>query len=123
MGELGLKRKLLADEGPLKINSRHVRDLESHLEDHHYTYLLLELVTSDNKSPINKKRFIVKSGSHPDAFGLEYDNRNNDGQFPKNHHVINEVLINDKSNNLSQEQIDALYEIDSWLKMIIQLQF
>ena len=31
MGELGLKRKLLADEGPLKINSRHVRDLESHL--------------------------------------------------------------------------------------------
>ena len=67
-------------------------------------------------SPVNKKKYIVERATNSDAIGLEYDNRNNDGQYPKSHHIVHEVLTKNNSLELCQEQIDTLFEIDSWLK-------
>ena len=114
--ELKLPQKVKNDEGPININLRSIDDIESHLIWNNHTYLLLKLYISDDKSPVNKKKYIVERATNSDAIGLEYDNRNNDGQYPKSHHIVHEVLTKNNSLELCQEQIDTLFEIDSWLK-------
>ena len=115
--ELNLLQPISDVNKSLKISSRAIDKIEDHLKDFNHSYLILKLHESDLDSSLNKKEYIVESGSNKNAFDEKFDNKNANGNYPKKRKTTVEIVQeNDKTITLNQEQKNALFEIGEWIK-------
>ena len=120
--ELNL-RQPIENNHSIKISSSHINEIENHLKDFKYVYLILEL-SIDHDEEFTKYKFTVTKSSIDKAIGDSYDNRNKSGNYPKKRKKLIEKIIDltsinpqDTSKNfeLTEEQKETLKKINDWI--------
>lgn len=116
--ELNLLQPISDVNKSLKISSRAIDKIEDHLKDFNHSYLILKLHESDLDSSLNKKEYIVESGSNKNAFDEKFDNKNSNGNYPKRRKTTLEIIQEEGNDEikLNQEQTKVLHDIDEWVK-------
>ncbi|MDA9086833.1 AAA family ATPase [Methylophilaceae bacterium] len=116
--ELNLLQPISDVNKSLKISSRAIDKIEDHLKDFNHSYLILKLHESDLDSSLNKKEYIVESGSNKNAFDEKFDNKNSNGNYPKRRKTTLEIIQEEGNDEikLNEEQTKVLHDIDEWVK-------
>jgi len=125
--ELNLMQPVIDDKFAIKIASSKINQIEDHLKEFNYQYIILELTTSTIDDEFRKDKYTVASTSIPESKGEIFDNRNASGNYPKrrrntlekveaanifeeNTHKLPTEII-----ELNDEQKQTLRKINSWV--------
>ena len=125
--ELNLMQPVIDDKFAIKIASSKINQIEDHLKESNYQYIILELTTSTIDDEFRKDKYTVASTSIPESKGEIFDNRNASGNYPKrrrntlekveaanifeeNTHKLPTEII-----ELNDEQKQTLRKINSWV--------
>ncbi len=111
----------------VKLPASQIDKFEDHFLNYKYEFVILELFEPAKGDEFNKKIYEVKRSSNLKSIGLCFDNRNQNGSFPKRsktslHKILaleltSEVstLVGDKGIILNDEQADIVAKINNWI--------
>ena len=125
--ELNLMQPVTDDRFAIKIASSKINQIEDHLKEFNYQYIILELTSSTINDEFRKDEYTVALTSIPESKGEIFDNRNASGNYPKrrrntlekvetanifeeNTHKLPTEII-----ELNDEQKQTLRKINSWV--------
>ena len=125
--ELNLMQPVIDDKFAIKIASSKINQIEDHLKEFNYQYIILELTTSTIDDEFRKDKYTVASTSIPESKGEIFDNRNASGNYPKRRRntleKVEDANIFEENTHklpteiieLNDEQKQTLRKINSWV--------
>jgi len=125
--ELNLMQPVIDDKFAIKIASSKINQIEDHLKESNYQYIILELTTSTIDDEFRKDKYTVASTSIPESKGEIFDNRNASGNYPKRRRntleKVEDANIFEENTHklpteiieLNDEQKQTLRKINSWV--------
>lgn len=111
----------------VKFPSSQLEQCEDHFKNYEYSYTILELFESIKNNEFNEKRYISTRSSSSDAIGINFDNKNARGEYPKkrktNLDKTLELVVTDNESTSkdfqnitpNEEQANILSKINDWI--------
>lgn len=124
--ELNLMQPIV-ENNSIKIASGKINQIEDHLKELDYQYIILEFTSSSIDDDVRKEEYTVTKSAISKSIGDTFDNRNVSGNYPKRRKTILEKIesvnlfeentdkLSTKKIELNDEQKQILGQINSWV--------